>query len=324
VKAIVNTGPDRLELTEWPTPEPGFGQVRIRTTACAICATDLQMIAGWERTGFPAIPGHEWAGVIEAVGQGVNGAMIGRNCVAENVLQDGGEVGFEHPGGYGECLVTDAANVRPLPSSFDMSAAALIEPLAVCVRALRRLRPQPPSPVLVFGDGPIGLLVTALLARAGRRDVTLAGGRDLRLKLAREFGAAQAVNYHQLKPDLVAGLRPLAPGGFGTIVEASGAAAATAAALELAATGARVLVIGDYGKHRAGFAWNHLLHRELELIGSTASAGAWDEASRLAVSGEAPLARLVTHPLPVARFQEGIELMRHRREDVIKVVLNWA
>ena len=59
---------------------------------------------------------------------------MGQPCVAENVLADGGEVGFEHPGGYGQYLLTEARNVHPLPEDFPPTTAALIEPLAVCVR----------------------------------------------------------------------------------------------------------------------------------------------------------------------------------------------
>lgn len=68
---IVNVGPNQLELTTLPLPDPKAGQVRIQTAACGICATDLSMIEGWERTGFPAIPGHEWSGIVESVGSGV-------------------------------------------------------------------------------------------------------------------------------------------------------------------------------------------------------------------------------------------------------------
>ena len=115
MKAIVNTAPNRLELLDWPLPHPGPGQVRIRTGACAICATDLNMIAGWERTGTPAIPGHEWAGTVDAVGEGADPALPGRRCVGDNILSDGGEVGFEHPGGYGEYFLTEANNLHFLP-----------------------------------------------------------------------------------------------------------------------------------------------------------------------------------------------------------------
>src|SRR2546423_1613786 len=115
MKAIVNTAVDRLEVLDYPLPQPGPGQVRIRTGACGICATDLLMVSGWERTGFPSTPGHEWSGTVDAVGPDVDTRLVGRRCVAENVWADGGEVGFEHPGGYGQYLLTEATNVQVIP-----------------------------------------------------------------------------------------------------------------------------------------------------------------------------------------------------------------
>ncbi|MFB3893923.1 MAG: zinc-binding dehydrogenase [Phycisphaerae bacterium] len=371
MRAIVNTGPGKLEMREVSKPLPGRGQVRIRTGACAICATDLAMIAGWERTPFGSIPGHEWAGTVDAAGEGVDSSLVGRRCVAENVwTSDGGEVGFEHPGGYAEYFVTEAANVHVLPDDFDLTAAALIEPLAVCVRAVKRLaraasilevRGSELGRTLIMGDGPIGLLMTAIL-----RTGVLVGGRQHRLMLARELGADSTINYHDLTPGNPAdGIRRARRGvfpemaEFQTIIEASGSDAAMQASLDLAAVGARVLVIGDYGAARAGFPWNRILHRELELIGSNASAGAWGEAVALAtrvgtvppsgtvpLSGTVPsfsgppkgnnrgqsqtaglsplpLARLVSHVLPAERFAEGVEMTRSKHAGVIKVVLRW-
>src|SRR6187401_82038 len=120
MKAIVNTAPDQLVLLDYPLPEPKMGQVRIRSAAVGICATDLEMIAGWERTIPPNIPGHEWSGVVDAVGEGVDSTLVGKHCVAENVLTDGGEVGFEHSGAYGEYFLTEAANIHILPDDFPL------------------------------------------------------------------------------------------------------------------------------------------------------------------------------------------------------------
>jgi len=323
MRAIVNTAPNRLEMMEYPTSHPGPGQVRIRTGACGICATDLEMIAGWERTGFPAIPGHEWAGTVDAVGAGVDEVLIGHRCVAENVLDDGGEVGFEHPGGYAEYLVTDAARLQILPDDFPLATATPIEPLAVAVRARRRLRPDAGDPALILGDGPIGLLMLQLLVREGDRHVVMVGGREPRLALAAELGVAQTLNYHHLGGDMAVAIRDETGVEFSTVVEASGSVTGMEAALELAGPCGRVLMVGDYGPWHASFRWNHVLHREIELIGSCASAGAWPEAVRLAVEERLPLERLVTHRVPVERFQEGVELTRSRQGDVVKVVMEW-
>jgi len=315
LKAIVNTGPGKLELKELPVPEPGPGEVRIRTAFCGICATDLQMIAGWDRTGFPAVPGHEWSGTVDKTGEGVNRTLAGAPCVAENVLADGREVGFELPGGYAEFLLTRAENVHVLPPDFPLRDAALIEPLAVCVRGMSRLGGEIPSSALIFGDGPIGLLLVSLLKRAGVGRIVVAGGRPERLDLALALGATQVINYHRENP----------PGGkFPVVVEASGSDGALRQALESVENAGRVLILGDYGPAKADFPWNDLLHRETTVIGSNASAGAWPEAVRLAVSGEVTLKALISHRLPAERFSEGIALVADRSSGAIKVHLEWG
>ena len=93
-------------------------------------------------------------------------------------------------------------------------------------------------------------------------------------------------------------------------------------AMDLAPHGGKIVVMGDYGEHRANFPWNHLLHREVELIGSNASAGAWPQAVELAVGGAVPLERLVSCRLPAEAFAEALKMARRSR-DVVKVVMEW-
>ncbi len=323
MKAIVNTGPGRLEMRDLPLPEPGPGQVRIKTAACSVCVTDLLMISGWQRTGFPAIPGHEWSGRVDAAGLGVAGGVVGQRCVAENVVRDGGEVGFEYPGGYAEYFLTEAANVLPLPEGMCAAEAALIEPLAVCLRGLRRHRLEDANSAVIFGDGPIGLLFLMLLVRAGVRHIVLAGGRPDRLALAKRLGAHATVNYHAAGNTLTTAVEQALGGKCANILETSGSGRAFETAFAVAGRGAKVLVLGDYGEGRASFPWNTVLHHELELIGSNASAGAWPEAVQLAVQGHLPLAQLVSHRFPVSRFAEAMELVKGRAAGVVKVVMEW-
>ncbi len=322
MKAIVNTAPGCVDWKDVPTPEPAPGQVRIRTAACGICATDLEMIAGWQRTSFPAIPGHEWSGIVDAFGPGVDPKWLGKSCVADNVLGDGGEVGFEHSGGYGQYLLTEARNLYLLPPDFPLSTAALIEPLAVCVRALNRLRPQNLESALVLGDGVIGLLMLLLLKAHGIRHIAVVGGRPGRLAMARQLGASDILNYHDAGTDLPTAVRRLPSAPFPNIAEASGSSAAMHASLEVASKGGRIVVIGDYGPGRADFPWNRILHNELEIIGSNASAGAWPEAVRLATTHALPLDLLVSQCLPAASYAQALDLARRSR-DIVKIVLTW-
>jgi L-iditol 2-dehydrogenase len=203
-----------------------------------------------------------------------------------------------------------------------MEEAALIEPLAVCVRAMRRLRIERTGSALVLGDGVIGLLMLVLLKRAGVVGVAMVGGRAARLAAARELGACCVINYHDAGGELGSSVARLAGHPFPNVIEASGSPAALERALVAADRGGKVLVVGDYGDGRAGFAWNHLLHRELELIGSCASAGAWGEAVALASGGGVSLGRLISHRLMAPDYARGIELARNDRTS-LKVLLDW-
>ncbi|HDR15371.1 MAG TPA: hypothetical protein ENN79_07830 [Desulfobacteraceae bacterium] len=319
MKAIVNTGAKRVEWKDWPKPEPGPGQVRIRTAFCGICATDLEMIGGWERTGYPSIPGHEWSGVVELSGEGADESLMGRACVADNILCDGGEVGFEHPGGYGEYFFTEAGNIRLLPSEFPLDAAALIEPLAVCVRGMKRLGFIEKRSALIIDDGPLELIFASLLKLENVRNIVCVGGRPARLEMPLSLGADRIVNYHD---DAKGVSEALGKASFKTVVEASGTASGIKTGLDCAAREGKVLAIGDYGATRADFPWNNLLHNELKLIGSNAGTDAWDEAVSLAVSGKVPLKRLISASFPASHFAHALRTVSESRE-AVKIVLDW-
>jgi alcohol dehydrogenase len=322
IRALVNTGPGALELLEVPRPTPGPGEALIRTLAVGICATDLHMIAGWHRTGFPAVPGHEWCGQVAEVGPGIDPSLRGAACVGDNVLTDGGEVGFEHPGGYASHFVTEAANLYRLPAGLDPCAATLAEPLAVCLRGLRKVDP-PQGAALVVGDGPIGLISLALLRRTPGLRVALLGGRPSRLELARELGAEVALSYRDEPADIA--LR-LAGAGFAApslVVEASGSATAADLAVATVSLGGCVLVMGDYGSAAASFAWNRLLHGEVRLVGSNTGSGAWTEAAQIVAADELPLEKLVTHRFRTDQYADALALVRDRTQSAVKVVLHW-
>jgi threonine dehydrogenase-like Zn-dependent dehydrogenase len=237
-------------------------------------------------------------------------------------LHDGGEVGFEHPGGYAGYFLTETDKLHFLPDDFPMAAAALIEPLAVATRALRRFRLTDKSSALVIGDGPLGLLLTILLKRAGVCGVTVTGGRENRLALAARLGAERTLNYHHFRDGGTGVVRKALGMSFPNIIEASGSAAAANMAVELASGMARVLFVGDYKKARTDFIWNHLLINELELIGSNASAQAWPEAVRTALAVQKSLSELISAEYPAGQFAAAFDALKHNR-DLIKVILRW-
>ena len=324
MKAIVNTGKGRLEMQELALPEPGPEEVRIKTAACAICSTDFTMIDGCVRSHYPAVLGHEWSGIVDKAGKGVDSSLQGKPCVGENILDNRKEVGFELPGAYGEYFITRANKLYILPKSYSLINAALIEPLAVCLRGLKRLRLENRENALIFGDGSIGLLMLILLKRESIKHVIVVGGREARLKPAEQFGAECVVNYHKEK-NIIKAIR--AKSGislFHNIVEAAGSSEALESTVKLSAKNAHILLIGDYDKVRTDIPWQNFLHQELELIAGNAGTDFWQDAFNLAVKKRFPLDKLISHIIPSDNFKEAIETARSKKSDAIKVVIEWV
>ena len=328
MKQIEAYAPDSVRIAEVATPEPGPGEVRVRTAYCGICATDIEILGGTSRMSFPFVPGHEWCGVADSVGSHDDRSILGKRCVAENVVSAGGEVGFEHPGGYGEYFLTDAANIHELPDEVELDLAALIEPIAVCVRGLERLSPNSKNAILIIGDGPIGLLMTAILRYRGFDSITIVGGRTERLEVAESLGASELVNYHGKVPERIgeAILGSSERDRFDAIIEATGSADAIHSIWNLAASNSRVLLIGDYEGVDVAPEWQTMLHREITLVPSNASEGGWVEAINFVKSNRRALSRLVTHrfdPTDISSVERGLEITRNGTDGVIKAMLEW-
>jgi len=150
MRAIVVERPNAVALRELETPAPGPGEVRVRSVRAGICRTDLDIVSGtldarWVR--FPVVPGHEWSGTIDEVGDGVTGFEAGDRVVCEgnipclacprchagetHLCRNYDAVGFTRPGGYGELVVVPARVVHRLPEHVSFDAAVLVEPGSV-------------------------------------------------------------------------------------------------------------------------------------------------------------------------------------------------
>ena len=340
MKAVVVRGPDTLEWEERPLPIPGEGEVRIRTAYCGVCATDLEMLRRADRAPYPFILGHEWSGVVDALGPGAPPSLLGTPCVGDNILPCGRcaacaegrtaacecteEVGFERPGGYAQYFITRAAHLRPLKNGLPLDAATLVEPLAVVFRGMGRIATPRPRSALVVGAGPIGLLAVLLLCDAGVRPVVVIGSRAARLALAREYGAAEAFCHRDPPARLEEFVRREAPGGFALSVEATGTLQGFETAMRFAGKDSEVLLFGDYGSACASVPLLSLILREVRITPSNTGLGGWDGAVAFFRANADRLRRMVTHRFPARGFRDALAAARARGEDVIKVVLDWT
>jgi L-iditol 2-dehydrogenase len=212
MRAVVLYGKEDARLERVPLPEPGPGEVRVRIGAALTCGTDLKVF----RRGYhakmivpPAIFGHELAGVIDAVGPGVEAWAPGDRVVAANSAPCGGcfycGIGREElcedllflNGAYAEAVVVPERIVRTnllrVPDGLPLEAAALAEPLACAVHGAEETGIRQGETVAILGAGPLGLLLARCAVLAGAR-VLVVGRRAERLGIARRLGAAETLN----------------------------------------------------------------------------------------------------------------------------------
>ncbi|MFJ6730481.1 zinc-binding dehydrogenase [Streptomyces sp. NPDC091281] len=260
MKALVITGPGRAEVQEVSPPEAGRGECVVEVHRVGLCGTDAELFAGsmpYLRSGEAAYPlriGHEWAGVVRAVGPGTDACWLGRRVTGDTMLgcrscalcavgrqhlcADRHEVGIRggRAGALAERMTVPAWSLHPLPDEVDWTQGALVEPGGNALRAVRAARPAPGQTVLVMGPGTIGVL-TALLVRAGGATVHLLGKDEDDLRFARSLGFAHAWTEQTLPDER-----------FDVVVDASNAPHLPAEALRLVQPGGTVVYVGIAGR----------------------------------------------------------------------------
>ncbi|HUF87554.1 MAG TPA: L-threonine 3-dehydrogenase, partial [Thermohalobaculum sp.] len=251
-----------LELQYVPKPEPGPGEVLIRVRMASICGTDMHIWKwdDWARRTVPVplVVGHEYMGVVEAVGEGVSEVRPGervsgeghipcghcRNCLSGrgHICARTRAVGVNRPGAFADYVVIPEANVRPIPESIPDEVAAILDPLGNAVHTALAFDVVGED-VLITGAGPIGLMAAAVCRHAGARHIVVTDLNDERLALAARMGATRAVRADREDLDTV--MRELGmKEGFDIGLEMSGAPQALDAMIQAVICGARVALLG--------------------------------------------------------------------------------
>ena len=204
MKAIVYRSPGTLDVSDLPVPEPAPDTVLVKTAACGICHTDIEVLHGrYGSSAFPLVPGHEYAGVVERVGDAVTSVSVGERVVVDpnlscgrcrpckrglrNLCENLEAYGVTTNGGFAEYSAVDAANVHPI-DDMPFNLAALAEPLACVLTGVGQVETDGAANALVFGAGPIGLLLALALRDAGVPDVSVVDIDASRLAFAETLG----------------------------------------------------------------------------------------------------------------------------------------
>ena len=335
MRAIVVERPNAVALRELEAPVPGRGEIRVRSVRAGVCRTDLDIVAGaldprWVR--FPIVPGHEWSGTVDEVGDGVSGFEHGERVVCEgnipclacprchagetHLCRNYDAVGFTRGGGFGELVVVPARVVHRLPDHVSFDAAVLVEPGSVVLKALDRVRVQPAETVGVVGVGALGAIALTLARLHAPATVVAYGVRAEELELARTLGADEVVDVGSTDPE--AETQRLVGDGLDVVVETAGAVDALELSTRIAREGGRIATLGIAGQGRElTLPADRIALRDLSLLGSVGyTSQTW---ARMV-----DLSRIVTHRFPLERFEEAFALMDDRRGVIAKIVLEHA
>ncbi|HWH43722.1 MAG TPA: alcohol dehydrogenase catalytic domain-containing protein [Thermoleophilaceae bacterium] len=327
MRAVVVAGDRSLEVREVDTPEPGPGQVRVRVEACGICGSDLHLRPS--EAGLPAgsIMGHEFAGVVDALGDGADEALAGaRVCVHPFVPTERHDplAAFEsgiglgrNPGGYAEAVCVDQRMAWRLPDPLPLEQGALVEPLAVALHALDVGAVGPEDPCAVIGAGPIGVMcAVALRARGGERIVVVErnGLRRERIE-ALGFAAVGSDGVHMAVLEALGGEPPA------RVLECTGHPAAPGLATELVAPEGICVLVGIFDDP-VPVAPMVLMMKEAQLRAALAyRPGDFDEAIELLAAGRVPAEELVTGREPLERAEAMFGELSDPATEHLKVLL---
>jgi L-iditol 2-dehydrogenase len=357
MRAAVYRGIDDVRVETVPVPvDPDWkiapGEVLVRIDTCGICGTDLKKIHTGSHSA-PRIFGHEMAGTIAMVGEGVTGFAVGDRVMAyhhipcgecyycrkqtfaqcETYKKVGCTAGFAAAGGgFAEYIrVSDwivgkdgkTAGLIKIPDDVPFEQAAFIEPVNTCFKAVHLLNLQPDETVLVMGQGPIGILLAALAKRTGATVLT----SDLypeRHAIAAKFGLDRPLD---ARGDVVRAAKDATEGrGADVTLVAVGADALIRTAMDAVRQGGRVMLFASTQHGEAPFDPAAVCMDEKTLMGSySASVTFNDEVARLVFEGyrdgSFDLTRLISHRFSVEEAVKAIDLASHPQPDSMKIVI---
>jgi L-iditol 2-dehydrogenase len=332
MQAAVYHGKNDVRLESVPVPEISAGELLVRIHTCGICGTDLKKISTGSHSA-PRIFGHEMAGQVAAIGEGVSNFVIGECYYCRKKVfaqcpvykKVGATAGFEASGGgFAEYIrVMDwvvRKGVVKIPQGVSYEQASFIEPVNTCLKAVKLLELQADETVLVIGQGPIGIILAALAKRTGATLVT----SDLypqRLKISESFGLQHNVNAGSGDP--AEQVREITGGrGADAVILATAGNSLIKPAMDVARPGGKVMLFAQTQRSEVAIDPSAVCMDEKTLMGSySASVDLQEENVRLVFSGEIDFSRLISHRFPLARAVEAIELASHPLPDSMKIVI---
>lgn len=341
MKALLLTAPSTFEYIEFPAPTPDHGEVLIQIAACGICGSDIHGMDG--RSGRripPIVMGHEAAGTILELGEGVTDWQIGDRitwdstefcgCCLEceegnvNLCKDRKVLGvscgdYRRHGCFAEMISLPTRILHRIPDDLSFEKAAFAEPVAIALHAVNQAPAILDEPAVVVGSGLIGLLVIQALKARGWSKVIAIDLDESRLQLARDLGADYA--YNAKKNDLLDTIREQCGGdGAATSFEVVGAAAPVDLAIRVLRKNGTVVLVGNL-QSSVAFPLQEVVTRQLSIKGSCACAGEYPEAIQRIANGSIRVDPLLSKSVPLTEGGDWFARLTDPSEGLLKVIL---
>ncbi len=340
MKALVLSEYKHLEITDLPDPTPGRGEVLVSVAACGICGSDVHGYDGSSGRRIPPIVmGHEAAGTIAALGDGVSGFAEGDRVTFDSTIFCGdcdncrrGDVNlcdhrevlgvscaeFKRAGAFAEYVAVPSRILYRLPEKLSFTEAAMLEAVSVALHGVSLAQISTGCAALVVGAGMIGLLTLQALRAAGCSRIFVTDLDSTRLKLAREVGATAVLSSDA---DVVEQIMQLTEGaGVDVVIEAVGRNETVKVAIESVRKGGTVVLVGNISPE-VTLPLQKVVTRQIRLQGSCASSGEYPRALELLASGAIQVAPLITAIAPLEEGPRWFERLYAREPNLMKVIL---
>ncbi len=338
MRAALMSGIRKIEIREVPTPVPGPGQVLVQIRAAGVCGSDVHYFVdgriGAAVVKFPYVLGHEPAGVVAALGSGVEGLRVGERVVLDPALPcfvcdtcRSGQLhccarvrflGSPPVGGiFEEYHLFHPEQCVPIPESMSFETAAALEPMGVALHAINLARLKPGARVAVMGGGTIGMLTAAAARLAGASFIAMTEPVPARRAMAARFGVDLV-----LPPgdESIAEIKKAA-GGLDATFEAAGSTEAVDDAIRAVKPAGTVAVIGIPPEDRLPIRVHEARGKEVHLILAHRSNLTLRPCIQLVEAGRMEPGSIVTHRFPLVRLEEALNLACAREDGILKAMI---
>lgn len=337
MKSVVIQKPNELVIEERPLPAPAAGEVRVKIKLAGICGSDSHIYRGHNPFAkYPRVIGHEFFGVIDAVGEGIDASRVGQRVSVDPVISCGhcyqcsvGKpnvcaslvvLGVHRDGGFSEYAVVPAKNAWVIPDAIPDKHAVMVEPFTIAANVTGQAKPTEQDVALIFGAGPMGLVtVQALKGVYKVTQVIVVDRIDERLAMAERSGADWVFNNAERSVQSVLEEKGVKPT---LIIDAACHPSILQEAITLAAPAARIVLMG-FSSEPSQIVQQGITGKELSIFSSRLNAHKFPVVIEWLGKGLIDPEKLVTHTFDYHHVTDAIELFEKDQRQCCKVLLTF-